>query len=92
MTTINAPGTRMSERSKGNLTAMATLITLALTIGGLIWAASTRNSDLEHLTTAMRDHEERLRKVEGDSEKIARIEEKLDALKATVQRIDRKLP
>lgn len=82
----------MSDKTKTNVAVLSGFVTLALTIGGLIWAMSARANDLIHISTVQIDHESRIRQVEAEATRTARIEEKVDSLRADLARIERKLP
>ena len=90
--TPHISGGKMSNRGKSNLAVISSFITVFLAIGGLIWAMSARANDLLHIAQVQSDHESRIRTVEQEATRTARIEEKVDALKADLQRIERKLP
>ncbi|MCX5661073.1 MAG: hypothetical protein NTW19_15405 [Planctomycetota bacterium] len=83
-------------RAKPNVATLSALAAALTTVGGWVWLASADRSaalaSSELHQTRLVDLEQRMRKAEASSERLARVEEKIDGLRADLARIERKLP
>lgn len=84
----------MSGQTKQRLTlaAFGSALAIAVTIIGGVWAfggekAVALQAIYEH-SRQLSDHETRIREVERTQERLARIEEKVDAIKDSIRRFE----
>jgi hypothetical protein len=78
-------GNRMSDRAKSNMAFVSAIVTLFITVAGLIWAMSARANDLIHISQSQTDHEARIRNVESFRDSA---NAKLDDIRETLRRIE----
>jgi hypothetical protein len=76
----------MSERAKANLPLIVTVLTM---ICGGIWAVAQRDADLSNIQHRQTHAEARLDKVEAVT---SGIEGDIKAIRAVVERVEKKLP
>lgn len=84
----------MSQQTRASLiiaTASGALAILAC-LGGWVWLASgdrsTAMAALRQHEAKLGDIEQRVRRVESNAERLARVEEKIDAMRDSIRRIE----
>lgn len=88
-----SPAVKRATFSVATLTAVAAGL---LTLLGWVWSASAERSAIlansAQQAQELGDLEQRMRKAEASTERLARVEEKIDGLRADLARIERRLP